>query len=202
MARTAIPTKSSGRPRSKASRAKILKAAAALLITQGPRRMTIEGVADKARVSKATIYRWWESKGELALDALVGELVARLRNVPDTGSLRDDLRGYVRTVVRVYGDEVVGPTQAAIIGEMQSDVALRKAYRERVTEPLRLQSREMFVRAAARGEIASDTDTDLVLDMLVGAVFLRLLFVRGPLNLRFADQLVDIVLEGVLGKAP
>jgi len=164
--------------------------------------MTIEGVADKAGVSKATIYRWWESKGELALDALVGELVAKLRNVPDTGSLRDDLRGYVRTLVRVYGDEIVGPTQAAIIGEVQSDAALRKAYRERVTEPLRSRSREMFVRAAARGEIALDTDIDLVLDMLVGAVFLRLLFVRGPLNLRFADQLVDVVLEGVLGKAP
>ena len=38
--------------------------------------MSIEAVADKAGVSKATIYRWWESKGELALDALVGELVA------------------------------------------------------------------------------------------------------------------------------
>jgi AcrR family transcriptional regulator len=164
--------------------------------------MTIEGVADKAGVSKATIYRWWESKGELALDALVGELVASLRNVPDTGSLRDDLRGYVRTLVRVYGDEVVGPTQAAIIGELQSDVALRKAYQERVTEPLRSQSREMFVHAAARREIAADTDIDLVLDMLVGAVFLRLLFVRGPLNLRFADQLVDIMLEGVLRRAP
>ncbi|HWO44706.1 MAG TPA: TetR/AcrR family transcriptional regulator [Methylomirabilota bacterium] len=201
MARTAIPTKSSGRPRSEASRTRILKAAAALLATEGPRRITIEGVADKAGVSKATIYRWWESKGELALDALVGELVAKLRNVPDTGSLRDDLRGYVRTLVRVYGDEIVGPTQAAIIGEVQSDAALRKAYRERVTEPLRSRSREMFVRAAARGEIASDTDIDLVLDMLVGAVFLRLLFVRGPLNLRFADQLVDVVLEGVLGKA-
>src|SRR4030081_3659322 len=88
----AIPTKKrqAGGSRSERARSRILRAAAALLTTQGPRRMSIEGVADKAGVSKATIYRWWESKGELALDALVVELVARLRSVPDTGSIRED----------------------------------------------------------------------------------------------------------------
>jgi len=159
--------------------------------------MSIEAVADKAGVSKATIYRWWESKGELALDAFVLELVAKLRTVPDSGTLRDDLRAYVRAVVRTYGDRTIGRTQAAIIGEMQSDPALRKAYRSRVSEPLREASREIFARAILRGEIATDTDVDLVLDLLVGAVFLRLLFERGPLNSQVADALVDVVLKGL-----
>ena len=159
--------------------------------------MSIEGVADRAGVSKATIYRWWESKGELALDALVLELVAKLRTVPDTGSFRDDLRGYLRTVARTYGNNTIGRTQAAIVGEMQSDPVLRKAYTARVSEPLRAASREIFARAIARGEIVSDTDIDLVLDLLIGAVFLRLLFERGPLNERVADSLVDLVLKGL-----
>ena len=193
----AIPQRQPGRPRSERSRAKILKAAAALLTTQGPRRMSIEGVADKAGVSKATIYRWWESKGELALDALVGELVAKMKDVPDTGSLEGDLRGYIRTVVRTYGNPTVGKTQAAIIGEMQSDTALRKAYRLRVTEPLRTESRKIFTRAIARGEVSPATDVDLVLDALVGAVFIRLLFDLGPLNQRVADSLVDLILKGI-----
>jgi AcrR family transcriptional regulator len=158
--------------------------------------MSIEGVAAKAGVSKATIYRWWESKGELALDALVAELVASMKAVPNTGSLKDDLRGYMRMVVRTYGDPIVGRTQAAIIGEMQSDPALRRAYRNHVTEPLREQSRQIFARAITRGEIPADTDPDLMLDLLIGAVFLRLLFDSGPLNQRVADSLVDAVLTG------
>lgn len=198
MAPWTIPEKRApGRPRSERSRSKILKAAAALLVTHGPRRMSIEGVADKAGVSKATIYRWWESKGELALDALVVELVARLRSVPDTGSIRGDLRGYMRAVARTYGNPTIGRTQAAIVGEMQSDPALRRAYRERVSEPLRKESREMFARAIARGEILPGTDSDLVLDTLIGAVFFRLLFDRGPLNVRVADSVVDVVLNGI-----
>jgi AcrR family transcriptional regulator len=159
--------------------------------------MSIEGVADKAGVSKATIYRWWESKGELALDALVVELVARLRSVPDTGSIREDLRGYMRAVVRTYGNPTIGRTQAAIVGEMQSDPALRRAYRLRVSEPLRKESREIFARAIARGEIDPGTDGDLVLDVLIGTVFFRLLFERGPLTERVADSVVDIVLKGL-----
>jgi AcrR family transcriptional regulator len=159
--------------------------------------MSIEGVADKAGVSKATIYRWWESKGELALDALVGELVAKMKDVRDTGSLEGDLRDYIRSVVRTYGNPTVGKTQAAIIGEMQSDMALRRAYRVRVTDALRAESRKIFTRAIDRGEIARDTDIDLVLDLLVGAVFIRLLFDLGPLNQRVADSLVDVVLSGI-----
>lgn len=159
--------------------------------------MSIEGVAAKAGVSKATIYRWWESKGELALDALVAELVASIRAVPNTGSLRDDLRDYTRMVVRTYGDPVVGRTQAAIIGEMQSDPALRKSYRTHVTEPVRERSRQIFARAMERGEISPTTDPDLILDLLIGAVFLRLLFDIGSLNQRVADSLVDVVLDGI-----
>jgi AcrR family transcriptional regulator len=159
--------------------------------------MSIEAVADKAGVSKATIYRWWESKGELALDALVVELVAKMKDVPDTGSLEGDLQGYIRTVVRTYANPTIGKTQAAIIGEMQSDTALRRAYRERVTEPLRSESRKLFTRAVARREISPDIDADLVLDLLIGAVFLRLLFDRGPLNQRVADSLVNVALRGL-----
>jgi AcrR family transcriptional regulator len=163
--------------------------------------MSIEAVADKAGVGKATIYRWWESKGELALDALVGELVAKMKEIPDTGSVEADLRGYIRIVVRTYGNPTVGRTQAAIIGEMQSDRALRRAYRARVTEPLRTESRKIFTRAIARGEIPPETDVDLVLDSLIGAVFIRLLFDLGPLNQRVADSLVDMVLKGLKRKA-
>jgi hypothetical protein len=102
-------------------------------------------------------------------------------------------------VVRTYGHPTIGKTQAAIIGEMQSDAALRRAYRLRVTDILRAESRKIFTRAIDRGEIPGDTDIDLVLDLLVGAVFMRLLFDISPLNQHVADSLVDVVLKGLDG---
>jgi hypothetical protein len=100
-------------------------------------------------------------------------------------------------VVRTYGNPTIGKTQAAIIGELQSDMALRRAYRVRVTDALRTESRKIFTRAIDRGEISRDTDIDLVLDLLVGAVFIRLLFDIGPLNQRLAGSLVDVILKGI-----
>jgi Tetracyclin repressor-like, C-terminal domain len=75
---------------------------------------------------------------------------------------------------------------------MQSDIALRRAYRVRVTEPLRTESRKIFARALARGEISPDVGADLVLDSLIGAVFIRLLFDLGP------EQLANQRVQGEL----
>src|SRR5260221_2469659 len=90
---TAVPSTSvlHGRRRSEASRKAILDATYELLKTIGFHQMSIEGVASRAGVGKATIYRWWSSKGVLAVEAFM-EAVAPSIEVPETGSARTDIQ--------------------------------------------------------------------------------------------------------------
>src|SRR5689334_22276137 len=82
---------SRGRPRSEKAHKAILAAAAELLLARGLSEVSMDAVAERAGVSKATIYRWWPTKETLALDALYAEWAAFQPDLPDTGSLRGDL---------------------------------------------------------------------------------------------------------------
>ena len=188
-----------GRPRSERSRRAILRAAGELLEEQGLRAMTVEGVAQRAGVSKKTIYRWWPHKGVLALDAFYDDWSgAQEELMPDTGTLMGDLRLRARATVKLMTSERLGPTFAALLVEAQSDAALADAFREHVLEPLREQARAIFRRAIARGELRPDTDVEVAIDLFQGPLFLRLLYTRSPLDEAFADAIAEMALSGVL----
>jgi AcrR family transcriptional regulator len=186
-----------GRPRSEQSRQAILAAATDLLREQGLRGMTIDGIAERAGVSKKTIYRWWPSKGVLALDAFYREWVGAQGATPDTGSLEGDLRARTRAAVRLLAHPRLGPTIAALIAEAQTDPQLAQAYHQRVLEPLRGQARAIFERALGRGEIPAESDIEAAIDLLQGALYLRLLHTHAPLNRSFADAIVTIAIHGL-----
>jgi AcrR family transcriptional regulator len=185
-----------GRPRSQEADRAILAAALDLLAERGLAAMSIEEIAARAGVGKATIYRRWPSKGLLALDAFVTSF-AEQQAVPDTGSLRDDLivalTAWVRSVTRTS----MGPMLTGLIAEAQHDPSLRAAWRERVLEPLRSQHRAMLDRAAARGEIPATVDREVVLDLFFGAAQHRLLLGHLPLTDEFIREVVDVVLDGI-----
>ena len=185
-----------GRPRSEKARAAILDAAWETLATDGLRVMTMDTVAERAGVSKATIYRWWGSKAELALETFLARVEEQVP-VPDTGSLAGDLRARIRATVRAYGRPPLRPILTGLVAEAQFDPAFRAALRERAIGPLRNASREAFRRAEARGEIPAGAPADLAFDMLVGAVYYRLLLESGPVDTRLADDLVDLLLAGL-----
>jgi AcrR family transcriptional regulator len=203
MASAPIPTEVArrGRPRSERARAAILAAASAILAEQGLREMTVDDVAERAGVSKATIYRWWKSKAELALDAFVGDVRARVP-VPDTGSLAGDLRARLRATVRTYARPPLRPVLTALVGEAQFDPAFAEMLRQHVVRPLREGSRDVFRRAIERGEIPVGAPFDLALDMAVGAIYYRLLLGTGPIDVRLADQAVDLVLAALRTPGP
>ena len=85
-----------GRPRSEKAHKAILDAAAELLLARGLSAVSMDAVAERAGVSKATIYRWWPTKETLALDALYTEWAAARPHPRDTGSLRGDLLSLLR----------------------------------------------------------------------------------------------------------
>jgi AcrR family transcriptional regulator len=178
-----------------------MAAALELLAERGVAGMSIEEVASRAGVGKATIYRRWSSKGALALDAFLAEFKQQ-QPLPDTGTLRGDLRAELRAWVRAVTRTPAGRMLGDLVGEAQHDKGLAATYRERVLEPLRGQHRIMLDRAIARGEIPAGTDREVVLDLLFGAAQHRLLLGHLPLTDRFVRDVVEVIMVGIQGPAP
>src|ERR1700722_15135854 len=169
-----------GRPRSARAHEAILQAAVGLLLENGLAAVSMDAVAARAGVSKATIYRWWPTKETLALDALYHEW-----DVPparDTGSLRGALLSLLRPWVRLAGRRPYGRAIAALITEAQTNPEFAREYRERFLAPRRDLARAVLLRAIDRGEIPADTKMDVALDLLYGPLYHRLLHGHAPLN--------------------
>ncbi len=188
-----------GRPRSERARGAVLEAAAELLLERGLAAVSMDTVAARAGVSKATIYRWWPTKETLALDALYHEW-AGVPPARDTGTLRGDLLSLFRPWVRLAGQRPYGRVIAALLTEAQTDPAFAREYRARFVQPRRDQARAIFRRAIERGEIPADTKVEVALDLLYGAIYHRLLHGHAPLNDRFVRDVIDTALDGITRK--
>jgi AcrR family transcriptional regulator len=185
-----------GRPRSEKARHAIVEAAAQLLLEQGLATVSMDAVATRAGVSKATIYRWWPTKEALAMDALYHEW-AQLPAAEDTGSLRSDLLQLLRPWARLASRRPYGRVVAALLTQAQTDPAFAREYRARFVRSRRAQGRSIFRRAIERGEISPDTKIEVALDLLYGPIYHRLLHGHAPLNDRFVRDVVDTALDGI-----
>jgi AcrR family transcriptional regulator len=185
-----------GRPRSERSHRAILDAANELLGEGGFAELTLDEVAQRAGVSKPTIYRRWPTKGTLVFEAFSAGFLTG-QPVPDTGSLRGDLLAALRAWIRVVKGTVTGRTLVGLIAEVQRDPELAEIWREHFIGPVRAHHRTMIERALARGEVSADTDPEVVLDLIYGAAYHRLLQSHLPLTDRFAQAVVDTVVAGV-----
>jgi len=186
-----------GRPRSETARKAILVAAAELLLAHGLESVSMDAVAERAGVSKATIYRWWPTKETLALDALYHEWDTARPSQRDSGSLRSDLLSLLRPWIRRVHARPYGRVIAALITEARTDPEFAEQYRARFVEPRREPARALFKRAIERGEVPADTNVEVALDLVYGALYHRLLHGHAPLNDRFVQAVVDLVLAGL-----
>jgi AcrR family transcriptional regulator len=193
----ATQTAPRGRPRSQQAQQAVLDAAADLLLANGLSAVSMDAVAQRAGVSKATIYRWWPSKETLALDALYTEWAAARPHPRDTGSLRGDLLSLLRPWARLAGSRPYGRVIAALVTEAQTDPVFAAEYRHRLVEPRRDQARAVFRRAIQRGEIPAHTNIEVAIDLLYGPLYHRLLHGHAPLNDRFTRDVVEMALHGV-----
>jgi AcrR family transcriptional regulator len=186
-----------GRPRSERARRAILAAAADLLLDNGAAHMSVGGVAERAGVSKATIYRWWPSKQMLALEALLDWTTVGGPD-PDTGTLRGDLLALLLPWVREIGARPYGRVIAALVAEAQADEQFAAAYRTHFIEQRRVPLRGAFERAVARGEVSAALDIEAAVDLIYGPVYHRVLHAHAPVTEGFARMVVDLALEGML----
>ena len=186
--------RSPGRPRSEQARVAILRSALKLLGENGFSDLTIEAVAARARVGKATVYRWWPNKAALIADAFASSATRKL-HFPDTGSLRTDMSQQMRQLVKVFRSPR-GRIVSAILGAGQSDRALVAAFRERFLWPRRQEAYATLRRGILRGELRKDMDLDLLLDSLYGPIYMRFLIRHDKLTPDFVDGLCELVLGG------
>lgn len=190
-----------GRPRSKRADSAIMSAATDLLAERGLGGMSIEEVASRAGVGKATIYRRWPSRGALVLDAFVAEFLGQ-QPLPDTGTLRGDLLTALRAWIKAVTQTTTGPMLTGLIAEVQQDRALAPAWRDRAVRPIRAQHAIMLDRAISRGEMPADTDKEVVMDLLFGPAYHRLLHGHLPLTDQFARQVVNLIVAGLSADGP
>lgn len=154
------------RPRVEGDReAEVLDAAVRVLAEVGYDRLTMDEVASAARASKATLYRRWDSKADLVVDA-----VSRTKGIPDaqardTGSLRGDLLSMACGPCG-QAHELPMSVLGGLLTALQTDLELSTAWRKRFLSPRMAVTRTIFERAARRGELRTDLDLELILTVL------------------------------------
>jgi AcrR family transcriptional regulator len=161
----------------------------------GVRTLTIEAVAARSGVAKTTIYRRWRDKWELALDAVMIDMLPRFANPVDVGDTRKELITFVDSVTKLWAAPPYGPAMQGLISEIATEPELARVYREQVVEPRREQLRPVIERGIARGDLRPGTDLRLVHELLVGPILYRLLLSGPPLDRKLTTSLVDAVLD-------
>jgi AcrR family transcriptional regulator len=192
--------KGRGRTRSAEAEASILKAALYLLERKSLRQITTDAIAERANVSKATIYKWWPNKTLVALDAYLGGMNERV-SLPDTGSALEDFTLQLQSVMAFYKSPL-GKLFGQFIAEGQSDPGFLALFREKFLYARRDAARVMWQRGVLRGDIRKELDSEIVLDLIYGPMIFRLLAGHGSLCRHDAEAMVASVFAGIAPRDP
>jgi AcrR family transcriptional regulator len=187
-----------GRPRDPETDRRITAAAAELLLQRGFERTTVDDVAARAGVGKATVYRRWPSKEDLAVAAMES-LYSTEMPEPDTGSVRTDLTESYRSVLVFVNTPEGEAFLRSSIAESVRDPRIAALHRAS-TERREAQARVTFERAIARGEVRPDVDVDAAVQWLGGLLAVRAITHRPMPRVEDAETLVDFTLRGVLAR--
>lgn len=182
-----------GRPRSEASRRAILSTALRLARRDGYESLTMDRIAAEAGVGKQTIYRWWRSKAEVTLDALRDLADEQIESV-DTGRMDGDVEELLaQTFATSRTHPGLDRVLCALMGEAQRDPAFAALFREQLIEPRRKVLQAVLERAQQRGELPRSADLALLLDVVFGTMWYRMLTGIGPVDDRLARDLAQLV---------
>jgi AcrR family transcriptional regulator len=175
-------------------RAAVLDATADLVTEVGYDRLSIDEVAHRAGVHKTTVYRRWPTKPELIADAA---RVQSTKSIPitDTGTLLGDLRQLAQDVATTVGTEGGARRTRTIIAAAASSDELATAVHSFWAQRLALCA-PIIERAIARGEIPETVDANLIIEAVVGPIWLRLLVTGEPIDDNLANDIAQLVTTG------
>ena len=181
-----------GRPRDPRTRAAILAAARSLLERGGLTAVTIEAIAQKAGVSRPTIYRYWPNAPAVAMAAFID-----VTGAPEAARSTRSPYAALRAQLHAVADAFAAPTGrsvAAMVAAAQSETELAKAFRNEFIARNRDATRLLLERCIEEKMIAAPADMDLALDLVFGPLFYRLLMGHAPITRGFVDRLLDTVI--------
>lgn len=182
--------------RSARVRGAVLQAALEAMAEHGLDGVTISEIARRAGVHATSIQRRWGSRENVALDAMLTYSQEKLP-IPDTGSLRDDLIAFARSIA-AYLDTALGEALARTMAATDDDPAL-VANRARFWQARYETARVIVDRAIDRREVSAGTDPELALELLVAPLHFRKLLIRQPIDDSLVEHMVDTLLHGLVG---
>ena len=196
-ARDAATQRRPGRPRSERADQAILDAALEAVAEDGVGGVSCEGVAARAGVGKATIYRRWPGKEDL----LIAAFASLKRPLPEPAgeNVRDDLIAMLAVMTKDSDDPRYSRQFAMLHGEGERYPRLLARYKEQVVEPRRELIRQVLRRGIETGELKEGTDVEVAMLMLTGAVLAREKQRAAP-DPGFAQRVVDGLLQGITTK--
>ncbi|MEN3293533.1 MAG: hypothetical protein V7642_2786 [Burkholderiales bacterium] len=182
-----------GRKRSVEAEQKILEAAYELLLEAGLHATTVEAIAHRAGVSKATIYKWWPNRAAVIMSAFLGGATPVLP-YPEEVKLDSVFERLMQMAEAFCGP--VGKIISALVAEAQSDPEIAKSFRDGYVNARRRQGVEIVSLAVEKGLI-HEADPNVVLDLLYGPLYYRLLVGHQPLTREFVREHVELVMNGL-----
>jgi AcrR family transcriptional regulator len=184
-----------GRPRSERATNAILEATADLMEEEGFAATTIEAIASRAGVSKVTIYKWWPTRGAVAIDAYFRRYHETL-DFTDTGDVAADLSAQLQLLITTFQGRA-GTIMGELISQAQRDATLAAALRDGWLQPRRDLTAKVLRLAIDRGQIRPDVNIESIMDQLYAPVYWRLLMRHQGFDHELVLSLVDNVLHGV-----
>lgn len=166
------------------------------LAAVGYARMSIEGIARRAGVGKAAVYRRWRSKLPLVLDVVSAVASAGLPT-PDTGSLLGDVRLLLEVTSRALRHPMASQIVPDLLAEAARSPEIADALREALRESQDGIARAVVKAAIGRGELPEGTDVAIAVDLLAGPVYWRLAVFRSPISRAELDRLAAATVAAI-----
>jgi AcrR family transcriptional regulator len=187
-----------GRRRSPLAARAVLQAALDLLDSRdvGYRGLTMQAVAARSGVSKATLYRWWPNKAHLVLD------VYRSKSARDvaasvTGDLRTDLQSHLGRLAFALINLESSRTVAEITLAAAENRSFGELYRQTLLKERRQAVLDILIAGRARGQVRAEADLTVAVDAAFGAIHHRLLLTKEPIDGPFTSALAGLIVDGL-----
>ena len=189
-----------GRPRSATSRSAVLEATLRLLVSRGYEALSIEAIAVEAGVGKTTIYRWWRTRADIAVEAFFEDTKGEIA-LGDTASAANDFRAQI-TALALLLSGARGNAFAEMLGGSRHDPALGRALRERWLNPRRAWGFNRMSRAATEGQLRPGVQIGAALALLYSPLYTPLLFDETTPSDEALGAILELALSAIFNGEP